>query len=285
MELQVFHFDTVTVDKYGKITNRRRGESQYFLEKLNNQVGIEMVSIPNGTLMMGSLESESGHSSYESPQHQVTVPPFFMGKYPVTQAQWRVVAGLPQVNRSLKPNPSYFKGDNLPVEQISWYDAEEFCARLSNHTGRSYRLPSESEWEYACRAGTTTPFHFGETITTELVNYNGNAVYGKAPKGIYRESTTVVGSSGLANSFGLYDMHGKVWEWCADTWHSNYINAPGDGSPWIDNERKSIRLLRGGSWYCCLWGCRSALRYRNSWDEWLDYSIGFRLVRCLSRTH
>jgi formylglycine-generating enzyme required for sulfatase activity len=155
----------------------------------------------------------------EKPQHQVTVQPFSMGKFQVTQVQWKAVATLTKVNRDLKPEPSKFKGDNRPVEQVSWYDAIEFCDRLSRKTGKPYRLPSEAEWEYACRAGTTTPFHFGETITSELANYNANYTYGAGVKGIYREQTTPVGSFGVANSFGLYDMHGQVWEWCADHWH------------------------------------------------------------------
>ena len=153
-----------------------------------------------------------------------------MGKYPVTQAQWRFVAAqLPQVNRELEIDPSRFKGDNLPVETISWLDAEEFCQRLSHHTGRLYRLPSEAEWEYACRAGTTTPFHFGETISPEFANYNGEYTYGNGEKGVYRKQTTPVGSFQVANPFGLYDIHGNVWEWCADDWHKNYQGAPSDG--------------------------------------------------------
>jgi formylglycine-generating enzyme required for sulfatase activity len=285
LPLTPFQFDVVTVDEYGKIINRRRLEAQYFIEKLAKDVNLEMVSIPGGTFMMGSPESEKGHHESESPQHKVTVPPFFMGKYPVTQAQWRVVAGLPQVNRSLEPNPSYFKGDNLPVEEILWYyDSEEFCARLSKSTGRNYRLPSESEWEYACRAGTTTPFHFGETLTTDLANYGGNNVYGKEPKGIYRKSTTEVGSSGFANSFGLYDMHGNIWEWCADTWHDNYTNAPNNGSPWIDENNKDIRLLRGGSWSNIPRYCRSAFHNGYYWGEWLLNYIGFRIACGVPRT-
>ena len=155
-----------------------------------------------------------------------------MSKYPITQEQWRSVAGLPQVKRELKLDPSRFKGDILPVEQVSWLDALEFCRRLSNQAGREYRLPSESEWEYACRAGTTTPFHYGETITTELVNYNGEYPYCDAPKGENRKKTTPVGQF-PANAFGLYDMHGNVWEWCADDWHDSYEGAPKDGSVWI----------------------------------------------------
>ncbi|MEO0968614.1 MAG: formylglycine-generating enzyme family protein [Cyanobacteria bacterium J06639_18] len=191
---------------------------------------------------------------------------FFMGKYPVTQAQWKAVAALPQVRRDLKTQPSHFKGNNLPAEQVSWNDAVEFCARLSNYTGREYRLSSEAEWEYACRAGTTTPFHFGETITPELVNYNQSI-----------NKTTPVGQF-LPNAFGLYDMHGNVWEWCQDSWDENYNRAPTDGSDWINNNNR-YRCLRGGSWGDNSELCRSASR---SFDNWgargngLD--VGFRVV-------
>ncbi|MFM6342595.1 MAG: formylglycine-generating enzyme family protein, partial [Dolichospermum sp.] len=199
------------------------------------------------------------------------------GKYPITQAQWQAVAALPQVNQELKPNPSRFKGANRPVEQVSWHDAVEFCARLSNYTKRPYRLPSEAEWEYACRAGTTTPFHFGETMTTDLANYNGNYTYGDGSKGVYREETTEVGSFKIANEFGLYDMHGNVWEWCQDDWHNNYEGAPTDGSAWISNNTKSDKLLRGGCWYGNPANCRSASR--NYVDAGFDrYNSGFRVV-------
>ncbi|MFM6081165.1 MAG: formylglycine-generating enzyme family protein, partial [Dolichospermum sp.] len=140
------------------------------------------------------------------------------------------------------------------------------------------RLPSEAEWEYACRAGTTTPFHFGDTITTELANYNGNYnTYGDGPKGVYRGETTEVGSFKIANEFGLYDMHGNVWEWCQDDRHNNYKGAPTDGSAWISNNAKSDKLLRGGSWYDNPDYCRSA--YRSCNDAGFDYStLGFRVV-------
>ncbi|NEO15186.1 MAG: formylglycine-generating enzyme family protein [Moorea sp. SIO3F7] len=244
-----------------------------------------MVAIPGGTFEMGSPETEEGHSNSESPQHQVTVKSFFMGKYQVTQAQWQAVAALTQVNRELKPNPSYFKGEDRPVEGVSWYDAVEFCARLSEYTKRPYRLPSEAEWEYACRAGTTTPFHFGETITTDLANYHGNSTYGSGYKGKYVQETTPVGSFGLGNDFGLYDMHGNVWEWCADHWHDNYEGAPTDGTAWQDepdsnneNDNKH-RLWRGGSCYTMPKNCRSGSRGVFNWD-WthLVGNIGFRVV-------
>jgi formylglycine-generating enzyme required for sulfatase activity len=205
------------------------------------------------------------------------VQPFFMGKYQVTQAQWQAVAKFPQVNRELNPDPSRFKGANRPVEQVSWDDAIEFCSRLSQDTGRPYRLPSEAEWEYACRAGTTTPFHFGETITTDLANYDGNYTYGQGPKGVYREETTEVGSFGVANNFGLYDMHGNVWEWCQDEWHDSYDGAPTDGSAWLGNEEGSdTRLLRGGSWGNDPGNCRSA--YRNYLSFFVIDDIGFRVA-------
>lgn len=207
-----------------------------------------------------------------------------MGKFTVTQAQWRVVAALPEVHCALKPDPSYFKGDHLPVESITWNEAVEFCERLSQKTGRTYRLPTEAEWEYACRAGTTTPFHFGGTITPDLANYDGNYTYGSGAKGIYRKKTTPVGSFQVANAFGLYDMHGNVWEWCADSWHTHYHGAPSDGRAWSNNSDNSscLFLLRGGSWLNNPQSCRSACR--NSYFQGGRHSttLGFRLV-CTSK--
>ena len=260
--------------------------AQYFIEDLGNGIQLEMVMIPNGTFIMGSPETEEGSRDNERPQHQVTIKAFCLGKYQVTQAQWKAVAAFPQLNRELKPDPSNFKGANRPVEQVSWEDAVEFCDRLSRHTKRQYRLPSEAEWEYACRAGTITPFHFGQTITTDLANYDGtdgknnewSGSYGSGPKGVYRKETTEVGSFEVANNFGLYDMHGNVWEWCQDYPHHNYEGAPTDGSAWLDNEESSnIKLLRGGSWYDNPEHCRSA--YRNDYDlDTDDDHIGFRVV-------
>ncbi|KOP23048.1 Sulphatase-modifying factor protein [Hapalosiphon sp. MRB220] len=262
---------------------RRRQQSHYFIEELGNGVQLEMVQIPGGKFMMGAPINEKDSNDYERPQHQVTVQSFFMGKYPVTQAQWQAVASLPQVNREIKPNPSHFKGENRPVESVSWYDAVEFCDRLSRHTGKPYRLPSEAEWEYACRAGTTTPFHFGETITSELANYNANYTYGNGVKGTYRKETTPVGSFGVANAFGLYDMHGNVWEWCLDDWHGNYDGAPTDGSPWFDNndnlyQKQGKVVLRGGSWDDGPSICRSAFRDYDSGRDAHFLNFGFRVV-------
>ena len=274
-----FEFDVITVNEFGQENSRRRQEARYFIEDLGNKVFLEMVSIPGGTFLMGSPDTEKVWSSSESPQHQVTVRSFFMGKYEVTQAQWQAVAALPQINISLNPNPSYFEGANRPVESVSWYEAQEFCARLSRKTGETYRLPSEAEWEYACRAGTTTPFYVGETITTDLVNYDGNSTYDFPLKGIRRGKTTDVGSF-PPNAFGLYDMHGNLYEWCADPNHKNYYRATSDGSVWEsggNNEYHEHRLLRGGSWDSYPQECRSANR---SCDVagFSHFYYGFRVV-------
>jgi eukaryotic-like serine/threonine-protein kinase len=240
--------------------------AEFFREDLGNGVNLEMVSIPGGSFLMGSPDNEEGHSKRESPQHRVSIQPFFMGKFAVTQAQYEAIMGN---------NPSYFRGANKPVENMSWDDAVEFCKKISKKTGRNYRLPSEAEWEYACRAGTTTPFYFGETITTELANYNGNDTYGSAPKGVYRERTTEVGQF-PPNAFGLYDMHGNVWEWCEDTWNDNYNGAPTDGSAWLAGDDNQ-KLLRGGSWHDLPGGCRSADRNGNSRGN-RSRNYGFRVV-------
>jgi len=196
---------------------------------------IPLVNIPAGSFLMGSPEDEPGRSKAEGPQREVALAAFWMAQTPITQAQWRKVASLPKINLDLNPDPSCFKGDTRPVEQVSWLDAMEFCHRLSQHTGKNYTLPSESQWEYACRAGTTTPFHFGATLTPDLANYDGNYVYGNGPKGNYRKQTTDVASF-PANAWGLHDMHGNVWEWCRDTWHNSYEGAPTDGSAWMEGD-------------------------------------------------
>jgi formylglycine-generating enzyme required for sulfatase activity len=268
-------------DPPGGIPRKARGMAQGYIEKLTDAVQLEMIQIPGGMFTMGAAESEEGSSKDERPTHRVKVPPFYMGRYPVTQAQWRFVKGLPQINCKLDSNPSQFKGDDKPVERISWLEAVEFCARLSRNTGRKYRLPTEAEWEHACRGKTTTPFHFGEIIDPEVANYDANKVYGQGRKGLYREETTPVGYFQVANAFGLYDMHGNVWEWCMDHWHENYRGAPSDGTAWIDAKAKknTPRVLRGGSWDSYPAYCRSVSRNRYYADYRDDIdNFGFRLV-------
>jgi formylglycine-generating enzyme required for sulfatase activity len=211
-----------------------------------------------------------------------------MGKYPITQAQWQAIAATAKIDIDLETNPSNFKGNELPVESVNWYQATEFCKRLSRETKQEYRLPSEAEWEYACRAGTTTPFYFGETIAGELANYNASYTYSGEPKGEYRQQTTPVGQF-PPNAFGLYDMHGNVWEWCADSWHDtdswhdNYNDAPKDGSAWTENGDDNRSPLRGGSWCIDPIFCRSAYRSFNFRRGYSSY-YGFRVVCGAGRT-
>ncbi len=268
------------------VIQRQPGQAYRYVETFPDQSRLELVAIPGGSFTMGSPENEPDHQNNESPLHEVTLTPFFMGRYPITQAQWRAVASLPQVERELDPDPSQFKGDSRPVERVSWFDAMEFCARLSVYTGQTYTLPSEAQWEYACRAGTATPFHFGETISPELANYRGTSTYADGPKGDYRQETTPVDQFGVANPWGLAEMHGNVWEWCLDHFHDNYTgDPPQDGSAWVDAEaeKNKSRILRGGSWSYSPRYCRCAVRL----DSDPDYrygSIGFRVVSVPPRT-
>jgi formylglycine-generating enzyme required for sulfatase activity len=265
------------------ILRKEQKQARYFTEQLGEDIGLDMILIPGATFLMGSPEDEPERSKAEGPQHQVNVPTFFMGRYPVTQVQWRVVAGLPQISRELYPDPSESKGDRRPVEQVSWDDAIEFCDRLAKQTGRSYRLPSEAEWEYACRARTRTPFYFGKTLTTDVANYDANYIYDDGPKGEFRQETTPVDHFGIANAFGLCDMHGNVWEWCQDHWHGNYEGAPTDGSAWLTEDDSASRVYRGGSWDDFPRHCRSAYRDYDLPDS-RSVANGFRVVCSAPRT-
>jgi formylglycine-generating enzyme required for sulfatase activity len=278
------HFATSTCllrQEGGRWSMERRSlQVEGYREELGGGVELTMVKIPAGSFRMGSPEDEPERLEREGPQHEVTLGSFFLAQTPITQAQWRAVAGWQKVGRDLDPDPSNLEGENRPVETVNWFDALEFCRRLSQRTGQRYGLPSEAQWEYACRAGSATPFHFGATLTPELANYNGNYIYANGPKGPYREQTTEVASF-PANGWGLHDMHGNVWEWCADHWHDSYNFAPGDDQAWLipaaaDDEP---RLLRGGAWYFHPAYCRSAYR-NNSHPGDRDLIFGFR-VCCL----
>ncbi len=269
-----FEFQVLTVDNRGKQANLKSGKAHFFEEDLGRGTVMEMVSVPGSSFLMGTRKDRG--DSDEKPQHPVTLASFCISKFPVTQAQWTAVAALPEIKIFLNPDASRFKGANRPVENVSWYEAVEFCDRLSCKTGKHYRLPSEAQWEYACRGETVTAFHFGETITSLLANYNGNSNYADAPKGVYRFQTTDVGSF-KPNAFGLYDLHGNVWEWCADAWHNNYNGAPVDGSVWESGGDYSLRLLRGGSWNDHPPNCRSACRLRYQPDCKASI-VGFRVV-------
>ena len=259
------------------IVKKEQRTAQYFKEQLGNDIVLPMILVNGGKFQMGSPETEEDRSSDESPQHPVTVKTFFLGRYPVTQEQWQIVAETyDKVNLELNPKPSKFEGAMTPVEQVSWLEAQEYCDRLAQKTKRPYRLPTEAEWEYACRAGTETPFYFGKTISTELVNYNGNATYGNGVKGEYRAETTPVDHFDIANAWGLCDMHGNVYEWCQDHWHSDYNGAPEDGSAWLTDNPDANRVWRGGSWFYNPWYCRSAYRYDINPDV-RNFNLGFRV--------
>jgi formylglycine-generating enzyme required for sulfatase activity len=257
------------------IVDKSAGQATRFFEDLGNGVQLEMVSIPGGEFLMGSLETEKDSRSDERPQHRVQVPSFCMGRYPVTQSQYEALVGN---------NPSRRKGINLPVEMVSWHDAQDFCQRLITHSQRKYCLPSEAQWEYACRAGTNTPFYYGETINTAVANYNGNYIYGSGRKGENRGQIIAADSLNVANSFGLYGMHGNVWEWCKNHYSESYQQAPNDGSADINPPAKeaSPKVLRGGSWFSGPAYCRSAFRLRLLSDIRDDF-IGFRVACSLSR--
>jgi formylglycine-generating enzyme required for sulfatase activity len=229
---------------------------------LGKGVTLELVRIEPGSFTMGSPESEADHDLSEEPQHKVTInKAFYVGKYEVTQKQWGVKRGP----------LSQFKGENLPTDGASWGDAKGWCADISKELGIVVRLPTEAEWEYACRAGTTTPWSSGATLTTDVANF----------KAANLEHTSPVGSH-KANAWGLYDMHGNVWEWCEDTLQPDYTGAPADGSPWIDAQNKYNRVRRGGSWSDPAGNCRSAVRFGSAGSEkepdMRNNQVGFRVV-------
>jgi eukaryotic-like serine/threonine-protein kinase len=276
-QLTKIQFTSVKLDRQGIVIDKPVGSAEIFTESLGKDVGLKMVKIPAGKFLMGSPAHEKDRQNDESPQHQVSVSEFYLGQTLVTQAQWLAIMGN---------NPAYSQGnEKLPVEKVSWLDAMDFCHELSQKTGKTYRLPSEAEWEYACRAGTTSPFAFGETITPAVANYDGDYSDGRAAKGKYKHKTTPVGSFPL-NLFGLSDLHGNLWEWCLDEWVDSYKSARNDGSARGDiNSRdgKKRRLLRGGTWGYDASYCRSANR-ENIAASYRNGTIGFRAVCVLSRT-
>jgi eukaryotic-like serine/threonine-protein kinase len=224
-----------------------------------------MVEIAGGTFQMGSLDGQGYRD--ELPQHQVQISPYLIGRFPITQEQWQSVMGR-HIGR--------FTGNHLPVENVSWLEATRFCRRLTKLTCRDYDLPSEAPWEYACRAGSTTAFSYGRTLSTDVANYNGEFTYLGGPKGMYRHTTTNAGRF-PANAFGLCDMHGNVWEWCGDVWHDSYDGAPTVGSAWQRGGDILYRVARGGCWHDTPDVCRSTTRLKLRSDEGDEFT-GFRVV-------
>ena len=237
----------------------------------------EMAVIPAGSFMMGSPASEEGRRDREGPQHRVTLRSFALGATEVTFDEWEACVRGGGCN-GYRPGDQGWGRGSRPVIWVSWEDAQAYASWLSAETGAAYRLPSESEWEYAARAGTTTPFHTGATISTDQANYDGDFTYGSGRLGTYRGRTTPVGTF-APNAFGLYDVHGNVFEWVEDCWHSDYAGAPNDGTAWTSGGN-CRRVLRGGSWFYDPRPLRSAARRRNTSEGRLDYA-GFRVARTL----
>jgi formylglycine-generating enzyme required for sulfatase activity/tRNA A-37 threonylcarbamoyl transferase component Bud32 len=252
-----------TAAELGSTSNKTILRSGSFWRGKN--VELEMLYVPDGDFLMGASVEEVGSLACERPQHRVTMPCFYMSKFPITQAQYLSVMGK---------NPAKFSGERRPVEKISWYEAVEFCDRLSHQSDKVYRLPTEAEWEYACRAHTTTAFYFGESIHANLANYNVSNPASKFKSNLVRRETSSVDIF-PANNFGLHDLHGNVWEWCADTYHPNYLEAPSDGGVWADASEH--RVVRGGAWGCNAQVCRSAARQMELATK-RSNKIGFRVV-------
>jgi formylglycine-generating enzyme required for sulfatase activity len=282
--LYSFEFETVIVDVASKIVARNQREAFAFREPLENGIELEMVAIPSGkftmggseedpdskhrgTLTMGGSRGDLDNKDREYPQHEVILQPFYISRYPITQSQWRAVATYSPINLEISLNPSRFEGKNLPVEWVSWDEAQEFCKRLSARTGRNYCLPSEAQWEYACRAGSETAFHYGRNTSLHLFNCRSGCTTINGKDCLLLGKTSEVGIF-PANNWGLYDMHGNVWEWCKDDWHSNYSDAPNDGSAWVEENCDDKRVIRGGSWNQEADRCRSSHRgYYSSSDH------------------
>lgn len=269
-EISKYEFKTITLNKNGESIKQVSKHINSLRFNLNKKTKLEMTEIPSGEFLMGSSTDEIEFRQNETPQHKVKVSNFYLGKYPITQAQYFAVMNeLPKIAKK-------FHSNNLPVVNVYLEKALEFCSKLSKSTDKKFRLPTEAEWEYACRAGTNTPFAFGETITTDIANFDGNQPFANAPKGKFRHSLTPVGHFKFANDFGLCGMHENVWEWCADIWHADYKNAPIDGSTWLENGDRSYAVQRGGSWKARAGNCRSAFRVGDIAHN-SDHIVGLRV--------
>ena len=290
-QVQEFPFVTIKLNDQGEEVSQSRGVAKGEIEDLGGGLIIEMIQLQGGEFWMGSTEADSQTAfaeakryfknskedryKAETPRHRVNVSPFMMGRYPVTQAQWFEVMGdLPSIEAKLR-------GDDHPVVNVNWTEATEFCKELSRRTKHQYRLPTEAEWEYACRAGTSTPYTFGPTLLPRVANYWWNNPFANGPRQEPLQKTLPVGSLDVANAFGLFDMHGNVWEWCSDWYGGDYYqdcksqvlvtDPPGP-------KTGSTRVIRGGGWFFIAVNCRSAYRSFDSPDDRYD-DLGFRLVR------
>ncbi len=288
---KTFVYETVQLGSHGRVIKQRKETARYFAENLGWGKSLELVEIPGGEFWMGSSEADVQAAladakrwnkdakeewyKRESPRHRVKVSPFMMGRYPVTQSQWYEVMGdLPEIDKNLR-------GDDRPMVNVSWEEAGKFCRELTRRTNHQYRLPTEAEWEYACRAGTNSPFAFGPTLSPEVANYWWSVPYGNGPSKEPLGRTVGVGSLGVANAFGLYDMHGNVWEWCSDWYGGTYYEEcrkQGVVSDPQGPKAGSYRVIRGGSWSFLAVDCRSASHHLFAPGARFGI-LGFRLVR------
>lgn len=295
-----FEFIAPYLNEFGTMIGQNKKKARGMVENLG-MAELELVSLDGGRFLMGAGEKEIGHAlaqaraegefdpetfevlSAELPRHAVNVRGFHMSRYEITQAQYAAVMNqLPQM-------PPNMRGANLPVTNITWAEANEFCTRLSKMTGRFYRLPTEAEWEYAARAGSDTAYSFGDTISPQVAVYNSAIPYAKGPRGPKRSGPLEGGTLNTANAFGLENMHGNVWEWVADYWHSDYDGAPVNGTSWDEPQdlgsddpdeagaKDLSRVARGGSWFSQGGRCRSASRYRYH-PTTKNSTLGFRVV-------
>ena len=255
--LDSFEFETCQLSSEGVMVQRQTKTAPFFRQDLGNSIFIDMVVIPSGKF------------------RNIQIPEFCMAKKLITQAQWKAVAKLPKVMIGLESEPSQSKGSNRPVDNVNWWMAEEFCKRLAIVTKRDYRLPAEAQWEYACRSGTTTNYYFGDTLSAEVANY-GRQVGGTTEVPKYP-----------ANAWGLYDMHGNIWEWCADHWSDEFKIALKDSNPIICSKGNANRVIRGGSWIVDPQNCASSYRNCNSPVSGyflFDGNVSLRVVCSLPKT-
>lgn len=274
---EAFTFETAMVDEMGVVT-REPAQGKLYRETLADGVTLELVEVAGGSFCLGTVAEEDSNDN-ESPRIAARVPGFYCGRFEVTQAQWKAVAAYPKVKIDLPANPSEIKGDTLPVDNVSWDESVEFCARLSRKTGRIYRLPSETEWEYACRAGRTTPFGFGMTLSQTVENYDSSLPFGDEPTVPAFKRAIPVGS-GLPNPFGLSDMHGNVREWCLDEYCKHFTGSHAVGAPTRNLRLAEDRLqhvIRGGSWAVSPNICRAAVRDHDLFSA-KNSLLGFRVV-------
>ncbi|MEM7536666.1 MAG: formylglycine-generating enzyme family protein, partial [Chloroflexota bacterium] len=261
--------------------DRQSQTQEFFTQQVGLDFKLQMIYIPGGQYQMGAQDNAGDYR--EQPVHTVDVPAFFLSRFLITQQQWLFISKRAKVRYELTQKPSAFNSyggttNTIPVSQITWFEATEFCERLYAMTGLPYRLPTEAEWEYACKAGTSTSFHFGWTISPSVANYDNRHRYRESPKRSFTHGMpTSVGAYMAPNAFGLQDMHGNVWEWCADHWYPDYTDSGTTVDARTTDLRDAERVIRGGAWDSPPDMCRSSYRMGISPYNRL-FTIGLRVA-------